>query len=107
METEKSKSLALGSQMGECDQKLEKLGAVHKVFDEIPKTKFGVAHKKFDETSKDDVNLKRVDYAESARTCISRFVVDYMSELKKLKQVASVKEYYESYIDILNRLQHP
>nr|GEU32974.1 hypothetical protein [Tanacetum cinerariifolium] len=35
------------------------------------------------------------------------FVVDYTSELKKLKQVASVKEYYESYIDILNRLQHP
>ncbi|GKA37270.1 RNA-directed DNA polymerase, eukaryota [Tanacetum coccineum] len=39
--------------------------------------------------------------------CISRFVVDYVSELKKLKQVASVKEYYKSYIDILNRLQHP
>nr|GEU58310.1 RNA-directed DNA polymerase, eukaryota [Tanacetum cinerariifolium] len=102
METEKSKSLALGSQMGECDQKLEKLGAVHKVFDEIPKKNFGVAHKKFDEASK-DVNLKRDDYAESARACISRFVVDYMSELNKLKQVASVKEYYESYIDILNR----
>nr|GEW31826.1 hypothetical protein [Tanacetum cinerariifolium] len=39
--------------------------------------------------------------------CIGRFVVAYISELKKLKQVASVKEYYESYIDILNRLQRP
>nr|GEX77336.1 hypothetical protein [Tanacetum cinerariifolium] len=35
-------------------------------------------------------------------------VVDLlMSELKELKQVASVKEYHDSFIDVLNRLQHP
>nr|GEY74163.1 hypothetical protein [Tanacetum cinerariifolium] len=38
---------------------------------------------------------------------IGRVVDLHMCELKELKQVASVKEYHDSFIDVLNRLQHP
>nr|GEV63682.1 hypothetical protein [Tanacetum cinerariifolium] len=99
--------LGLGGRKCEFDHELGKVEVDHKMFDEIPKKNFGVVHKEFDEMSKESVNSKGADYAESVGVCIGRFVVDYMSELKELKHVASVEEYYDSFIDVYNQLQRP
>nr|GEY86585.1 hypothetical protein [Tanacetum cinerariifolium] len=85
MEKMNVETLVLGNRNCEIDHELEKVEAAHKTFDEIPKKNFGVVHTAFDEI----------------------YVVDYMSELKELKQVASVKEYYESFVNALNRSQRP
>ncbi|GKB05833.1 hypothetical protein Tco_0834028 [Tanacetum coccineum] len=57
--------------------------------------------------SKENVISRTAEYVESASACTGRVVDDYMSELKELKQVANVKEYYDSFIDVVNRLERP
>nr|GEX81344.1 hypothetical protein [Tanacetum cinerariifolium] len=52
-------------------------------------------------------NSMMPNYVEAESPYIGRVVDLHMSELKEFKQVASVKEYHDSFIDVLNRLQHP
>ncbi|GJX89340.1 hypothetical protein Tco_0341354 [Tanacetum coccineum] len=73
----------------------------------MPRKNLKVVHKAFDEMTKENDNLMMPNYVEAESAYIGRVVDLYMSELKELKQVASVKEYHDYFIDVLSRLQLP
>ncbi|GKA73828.1 hypothetical protein Tco_0780130, partial [Tanacetum coccineum] len=68
-----------------------KVKVAHNAFDEMPKVNFGVGHKVFDE----GLPNGKVNPTSGG----------WFRELDGLKQISSVKEYYETFISVLHRLQ--
>ncbi|GJZ04569.1 hypothetical protein Tco_0537844 [Tanacetum coccineum] len=100
-------TIALGSRKCEFDHELEKVEVAHNVFDEMPRKNLGVVHKAFDEMTKENDNSIMPNYVKAESAYIGRVVDLHLSELKELKQVASVKEYHDCFIDCMVLLFKP